>query len=129
MKKKFGGKAQAILAPEKKIGGLQDFLSDDEPQKPLAGEGDKKEKRSVNTELRKPDKPKEIIEEPKDQPQVVIRHELHLDENLSEKIRAFQFFNKEKNKTRLIKIILNDFFNKTDDQQKKLYEKWLKKYS
>ncbi len=126
MKKKFGDKAKVILEQEKKITGLHDFLRDDpdEIKESKAGEGDRENKPERKSELRNTEitgKQTANAEE-----QIIVRHELHLDEELSEKVRAFQFFNKEKNKTRFFKIVLNDFFSKSDEQQKRIYKKWLK---
>ena len=128
MKKKFGDKAKAILEPEKKLTGIGDFLRDDpeEIKETKSVEGDRKKKTIIKSELRNT----EITEtdSEKEEEQVIVRHELHLDEELSEKVRAFQFFNKEKNKTRFFKIVLNDFFSKSDEQQKRIYKKWLNRF-
>ncbi|MHA1575085.1 MAG: hypothetical protein ACTSXL_02970 [Alphaproteobacteria bacterium] len=125
-KKNFDAKAQTILDPKKKnIGGLGDFLKDDDIK-----EDNKEKLPPQNTEILKYDNPEKNTFQKgalESQQSIIVRHELHIEEDLSEKIRAFQFFNKEKNKTRFLKIVLNEFFSKSEDQQKRIYQKWLKK--
>lgn len=147
--KKFGNKAGKLFNSEKKkIGSLGDFLSDKkeitdirenentETSKTENTENSKPGKQVLqnneNTELRKsvatPPEPEhnenQETENTSPASPVMIRHELHLNEELSEKIRHFQFFNKENNKTRLIRIMIEDFFSKPEEQQRKIWEKW-----
>lgn len=140
--KKFGNKAGKLFKSEKgKIGSLGDFLSDKskteitEIRENGNTESNKSEiptlQNNGNTEIRKyeiinpePGKSDRQEIEATSSDSVMIRHELHLNEELSEKIRHFQFFNKENNKTRLIRIMIEDFFSKPEDQQREIWNKW-----
>lgn len=147
--KKFGNKAGKLFNSEKKkIGSLGDFLSDKKENTDIRENGNTESGKTENTENSKLGKQilqnnentelrKSVVKPPEPEhsenqetgeslpaPPVMVRHELHLNEELSEKIRHFQFFNKENNKTRLIRIMIEDFFSKPEEQQREIWKKW-----
>jgi len=99
--KKFGNKAKKIFKSESKLGGISDFLSDSDNNGNTEMQNSEitNNRKYGNTEIRNNDTTENL--EGGTSP-AMVRHELHLSEELSEKIRKFQFFNKENNKTRLI---------------------------
>jgi hypothetical protein len=123
-KNKFKKAAKKILHPSSRPTTMEEFMDSD-----TTGQGESSQIQEPGTPesretVTKTPKTKPVVDET---PEVVhVRHEVRIDEDLSEQMRLFVFMQKT-DKTKFMKSLLLDFFSKSENQRIKILEAGLKK--
>ncbi len=124
MKKDFKGQVKKNLKPTS----MAEFMNGDNKKetKPKKSKSPKKGNVPKTFSKEKPSlKEAEIVKEEVEKE----RHEVRLEADLSDKIHVCIFENRKikLDKTKLFKLVLTDFFNKSKDQQLNIVTKGMKK--
>lgn len=127
-KKDFSAKAQNILKPES----MSDFFEEGQTQEGRAVEvlntgKPESRKAEISTKIKEKEPDKKGVDLIEDEgSEAKVRHEIRLEEDISEQIRFFLYKNKT-DKTKFFKAVLQSFFDKPEKDQVKILQKGIKK--